>query len=73
MVGKVICINKIEGITLGKTYKVLAETITQNSRDRFYYISDDNGKIGEYNTKHFETLSSVRDRKLNELLNTNLC
>ena len=81
MIGsKVICINNKyvyrgweltrEGITPGRTYELLAEISgVQNSPGKFYYITDDNGRTGDYNTEHFETLSSYRDKKLNELLN----
>ena len=65
------CIEPFEGITLGKQYKLYSKFDKYNMLDDelYYWIIDDNGLENGYIKKFFLSPESLRNDKLEFLLN----
>lgn len=59
-------LNKVKGLTIGKTYKVIASQ-WMNDGEIFYYICDDNNNQSKFSSERFKNLEDVRTEKLIKL------
>lgn len=59
-------INKIMGLTIGKSYDVI-RTIESNNKME-YKIIDDTGRTNTYDKKYFMDIKEERDNKINTIL-----
>jgi hypothetical protein len=64
---KVICVEKVRNLTLGKTYEVYINSIKD---DDFicYWLTDDKGYVESYRTTFFKTPAELREYRINKIL-----
>ena len=64
---KVICVEKVKNLTLGRTYEVYINSIKD---DDFicYWLTDDCGYHESYRTTFFKTLAEFREDRINKIL-----
>ena len=68
----IICkYDNLVGATCGKKYENISVKIDFSYDDTHYCIMDDNGEYNWWSKEYFDTLSDIRDDKLNKLLGEN--
>ena len=70
---EVVCINKVDGFTIGRKYKVLGSKPRYFDwdiiDDDLYILIDDNDKKSEVDMEEFISIKEWRKKQINKLIN----